>query len=35
MIEDKEAILQAGCDAYVTKPVGHLKILSKIENFFI
>lgn len=35
MIEDKEEILQAGCDAYVTKPVGHLEILTKIENFFI
>ncbi|MFA9370232.1 MAG: response regulator [Labilibaculum antarcticum] len=35
MIEDKEAILKAGCDDYVTKPVGHLEILSKIENFFI
>jgi two-component system cell cycle response regulator DivK len=35
MIEDKEAILKAGCDEYVTKPVGHLEILSKIENFFI
>ncbi|MDM8159538.1 response regulator [Labilibaculum sp. K2S] len=35
MIEDKKAMLQAGCDAYVTKPVGHLEILSKIENFFI
>ncbi|MDE5419027.1 response regulator [Labilibaculum sp. DW002] len=35
MIEDKEAILKAGCDEYVTKPVGHLEILTKIENFFI
>lgn len=35
MIEDKEAILKAGCDEYVTKPVGHLEILSKIEKFFI
>lgn len=35
MIEDKEEILQAGCDEYVTKPVGHLEILTKIENFFI
>lgn len=35
MTEDKEVILKAGCDEYVTKPVGHLEILSKIENFFI
>lgn len=35
MIEDKEEILQAGCDEYVTKPVGHMEILTKIDNFFM
>ena len=34
MSEDRKHAISAGCDDYITKPIGRDELLAKINNFF-